>query len=292
MIIDGKALAQLNKQAIKNQADRFEQLCGRKIGLAVIIVGDRQDSKTYVNSKIKACEQCNIKSFHYPLVADIDQAELEMVIKALNSNDEIDGILVQMPLPKHINETRIINTIAREKDVDGFRQDSPFIPCTPKGIMYMLQTVSTLEGKTALVIGRSNIVGKPIYNLLLNANCTVMQAHSKTPKDILCRMFSFADIVVSAAGKVDLITEIDAEQYWKDNRHDFYGDFSNKKDRIIIDVGINRNAEGKLCGDLSEEFKNKFSEYYTPVPGGVGPMTVTMLLDNVVESAFRRMENC
>lgn len=295
MIIDGKILSQEVKEKVKIKAKDFENTYGRKIGLAVIIVGDRPDSQTYVKNKVKACEQYGIQSFQYNLDESIKQERLESLIKVLNDSYEVDGILVQMPLPKHIDENKIINIISREKDVDGFRKDSNCIPCTPKGILYMLEKAyaqETLSGKTVLVIGRSDVVGKPIAKLLLDKNCNIMQAHSKTPSHVLHKMFSFADIVISAAGKVDIISEYDAEQYWKDNRHDFYGDFANKKDRVIIDVGINRlSNDTKINGDFSEQFKARFSNKYTPVPGGVGPMTIAMLLDNTVELAYKNKEN-
>lgn len=208
-------------------------------------------------------------------------------MKELAFDTSVNGVIVQLPIISNVlndyQKSIIPQLITPEKDVDGFGKNSLYTPCTPKGIIRMLDIVDyKYEGKTALVIGRSDIVGKPIAKFLLDRDCTVIQAHSKTPKETLCRMFTQADLIISAVGKPDLITEEDAYQYFKDYRHEsFYGDFSNKKDRVIIDVGINRNMEGKLCGDFSESFKSKYSKMYSPVPKGVGPMTVAMLIENV-----------
>lgn len=281
-IIDGKLIAYQIKQQIKNEVANMKYIPT----LAVILVGDNLASQVYVRNKHKACDEVGINSLQITLPKETSEEELIAKIAELNANNYVHGILVQLPLPNHINTEKIINAIDPSKDVDGFTKNSTFIPCTPKGVIELLNSIPSceLKGKTALVIGRSDIVGKPVAKLLLDRNCTVLQAHSKTPKDVLCRTFSFADIVVSAAGKCNVISAEDAEQYWKDNRHDFYGDFKNNQDRIIIDVGINRDENGKLCGDFSEKFKQQYSEYYTPVPGGVGPMTIAMLLKNTVEA--------
>lgn len=281
-IIDGKLIANQIKQQIKDEVAKMEYAPT----LAVILVGDNSASQVYVRNKHKACDEVGINSLQITLPKETSEEELIAKIAELNANDDVNGILVQLPLPRHINTEKIIEAIDPRKDVDGFTKNSTFIPCTPKGVIELLDSIPyyELQGKTALVIGRSDIVGKPVAKLLLDRNCTIIQAHSKTPKDVLCRLFSFADIVVSAAGKCDVISEEDAEQYWKDHRHDFYGDFKNNRDRIIIDVGINRDENGKLCGDFSEKFKQRYSEYHTPVPGGVGPMTIAMLLKNTVEA--------
>lgn len=287
-IINGKIIAGAIKRQVKEEISQMDV----QPTLAVILVGDDTASQVYVRNKHKACDEVGIHSIQINLSEDVSEDVLIAQIQKLNADKSIHGILVQLPLPKHIDVKKVISAIDLCKDVDGFTQNSSFIPCTPAGVLDLLDGIPDydLAGKTALVIGRSDIVGKPVAKLLLDRNCTVMQAHSKTSKDILCRMFSFADIVVSAVGRRDIISEYDAEQYFKDNRHDFYGDFLNKRDRIIIDVGINRDENGKLCGDFSEAFKGLYSACYTPVPGGVGPMTIAMLLQNTV-LATKCLEN-
>ena len=282
-IINGKLVASNIKQQLKEEIEKMDIIPR----LAVILVGDDAASQVYVRNKTKACAEVGINSLQITLPSDTTEEELLWQVSQLNNDDTVHGILVQLPLPKHINKDKVIDTIASCKDVDGFTINSKFIPCTPAGVIEILDSVPdySLSGKTALVIGRSDIVGKPVAKLLLDRNCTVIQTHSKTPKETLHRMFSCADIVVSAAGKTNIISEEDAYQYFKDNRHDFYGDFKNKRSRVIVDVGINRDQNGKLCGDFSEEFKSEYSQYYTPVPGGVGPMTIAMLLKNTVEAA-------
>ena len=279
-IINGKIIAGAIKRQLKEEVSQLYI----KPTLAVILVGDDAASQVYVRNKHKACEEVGIHSIQINLSKDVAESVLISKIKELNVDDSVRGILVQLPLPNHICVNNVIAAIDPRKDVDGFTQNSLFIPCTPAGVLDLLDGIPDydLAGKTALVIGRSDIVGKPMAKLLLDRNCTVIHAHRKTPKDVLCRMFSFADIVVSAAGRRDIISDYDAEQYFKDNRHDFYGDFSNNRDRIIIDVGINRDENGKLFGDFSESFKKKYSMYYTPVPGGVGVMTIAMLLKNTL----------
>lgn len=282
-IIDGKLVASKIKEQIKAEIKEMNAVPT----LAVILVGDDAASQVYVRNKHKACGEVGINSVQITLPKETTEEELLQKIQELNADTSVHGILVQLPLPKHINKDNIINTINPLKDVDGFTKGSKFVPCTPAGAIVLLESIPNykLAGKTALVIGRSDIVGKPVAKLLLDKNCTVIQAHSRTPKDVLCRMFSFADIVISAVGKVNVLDEFDEYQHFKDNRHDFYGDFSNNRDRIIIDVGINKDENGKLCGDFSEKFKERLSEYYTPVPGGVGPMTIAMLLKNTIEAA-------
>ena len=213
------------------------------------------------------------------------------------------AVILQLPVPSYVDAGELIERIPYWKDVDGLTiaQKGRFeaipkrchildalIPCTPQGVIELIDEYvpfENLKGKNALVIGRSELVGKPVAKMLLDANMTVTIAHSKTPKFDLLRAFANADLVVSAAGVPNLITEEDALQFWKDNRHYLCGSFEFKNKRIIVDVSINRDENGKLCGDFSEEFKQKYSEYYTPVPGGVGPMTVAMLMFNTYMAA-------
>ena len=282
-IINGKIIAGAIKRQLKEEISQMDV----KPTLQVIVVGDDAASQVYVRNKHKACDEVGIRSIQINLSKDVTEDVLISKINELNADNSVHGILVQLPIPKHIDVKKVISAIDPRKDVDGFTQNSSFTPCTPAGVLDLLDGIPDYDiaRKTALVIGRSDIVGKPVAKLLLDRNCTIIQAHSKTPKDVLCKMFSFADIVVSAVGRTDIISKYDAEDYFKDNRHDFYGNFSNKRDRIIIDVGINRDENGKLCGDFSESFKEKYSSFYTPVPGGVGPMTIAMLLKNTVLAA-------
>jgi methylenetetrahydrofolate dehydrogenase (NADP+)/methenyltetrahydrofolate cyclohydrolase len=245
-------------------------------------VGDNQASQTYVRHKQKACEDLGMHSVLIKKPAELSQEELIQSIAELNQDDNIHGILVQLPLPGHIQEKAIIEAISPEKDVDGFHpinigrmmtgQDA-FLPCTPYGVMVMLEYIDyDLEGKHVVIVGRSNIVGKPAGQLFLNANATVTYCHSRT-KD-LAYYTKQADVVVAAVGKRDTITSDHI-----------------KEGAIVIDVGMNRNDEGKLCGDVAfDEVKNKAS-YITPVPKGVGPMTITMLMKNTVKSAQKALES-
>ena len=263
-IIDGKALAAQFRTNIKKEIENSNYTPT----LAVVMVGNNAASQVYVRNKTRACAEVGINSVQYNLVENVSNNILLDLIYELNNDKMIDGILVQLPLPSHINEKRVIEAIAAKKDVDGFKENSPYIQCTPLGVMELIKSVGqSIAGKTALVIGRSENVGKPIARMLLEENCSVMTAHSKTPKDVLVQMFNIADIVVSAVGRQDIISVDD--------------DVEPRENRIIIDVGINRDNNGNLCGDFSEEFKDKYSDFYTPVPGGVGPMTVAMLLNNV-----------
>lgn len=295
MIISGKELSQHILNDCKSQLSNYS-----KKQLIVVTIGDDPASKVYVRNKQKAAEQVglefnNIRFSEEEDFNSIYYSLLNLIYINGHNNQEINssiaGIIIQLPMAsKVLNERQkkdIIDIVPDCLDVDGFNLTSNFIPCTPKGIIYMLKSIPnySLKGKTALVIGRSNIVGKPIAKLLLNEDCTIIQAHSKTPKNTLLRMFAYADIVISAVGKANLITENDAIQYFKDNRHEYYSGFEvNKDNRVIIDVGMNRDENGKLCGDLSESFKEAYSKYYSPVPGGVGPMTVAMLMDNTKEA--------
>ncbi|WP_285768871.1 bifunctional methylenetetrahydrofolate dehydrogenase/methenyltetrahydrofolate cyclohydrolase FolD [Peribacillus sp. SI8-4] len=274
-IINGKEIAEAVRQEISKEV---QQLSEKHIvpGLAVILVGDNQASQTYVRNKQKACEDLGMHSLLIKKPADLSQEELMQSIDELNEDASIHGILVQLPLPAHISEKAIIEAISPEKDVDGFHpinigrmmtgQDA-FLPCTPYGIMVMLDHIGyELEGKHVVIVGRSNIVGKPAGQLFLNANATVTYCHSKT-KD-LAYFTKQADVVVAAVGKRDTITSDHI-----------------KEGAVVIDVGMNRNDEGKLCGDVAfDDVKNKAS-YITPVPKGVGPMTITMLMKNTVKSA-------
>ena len=294
-IMDGKLVAKETREQIKNEVKNFYDKYHSIPGLAVVQVGDNQASSVYVRNKHNACREIGMVSYEVHLPENISERDLLHEIELLNNDIAVDGILVQLPLPKHINEETIINSINPLKDVDAFHPinvgkimvgNYNFLPCTPAGIMTLLNYYNVeIQGKKVLVIGRSNIVGKPMVHLMLEKNATVIVAHSKTRKDDLLRLFATSDIVVSATGVRNIIDEDDAWQYFKDYRHDFYKDFSVMNNRVIIDVGINRDENGKLCGDLSEEFKAKYSEYYTPVPGGVGPMTITTLLKNTLKAA-------
>ncbi|QYF85132.1 bifunctional methylenetetrahydrofolate dehydrogenase/methenyltetrahydrofolate cyclohydrolase FolD [Brevibacterium sp. PAMC21349] len=279
-LINGKEIAESVRQEISKEV---QQLREKNIvpGLAVILVGDNQASQTYVRNKQKACEDLGMHSVLIKKPAELSQEELIQSIAELNQDDSIHGILVQLPLPGHIQEKAIIEAISPEKDVDGFHpinigrmmtgQDA-FLPCTPYGVMVMLEYIDyDLEGKHVVIVGRSNIVGKPAGQLFLNANATVTYCHSRT-KD-LAYYTKQADVVVAAVGKRDTITSDHI-----------------KEGAIVIDVGMNRNDEGKLCGDVAfDEVKNKAS-YITPVPKGVGPMTITMLMKNTVKSAQKALE--
>lgn len=281
MILNGKELSNKILDGLISEDNKNKTLI-------VVTIGEDPASKVYVKNKQRACERVGMNFINMKFTDTTPVNEILNSLRDFSYNNEY-RVIIQLPIVSKIlsekDKYEITHSIETWQDVDGFLPNSPFTPCTPKGIIRLIDSIPDFKykGKNALVIGRSDIVGKPIAKLLLDKNCTVIQAHSKTPKDILLRMFSYADIVVSAVGKADLITEYDAIQYWKDNRHDFYGDFSNKKDRVIIDVGMNRDENGKLCGDMSEAFKERYSEYYTPVPGGVGPMTVAMLIENCLE---------
>ena len=277
-IIDGKALsAQLRTEVAQRAAALTAK--GTKPGLAVVLVGDNQASQVYVRNKVKACEDVGFHSVLEKYDATMTEAELLARVEALNNDPSIHGILVQLPLPKHIDDHKVIEAISPLKDVDGFHVASAgalmvgevgFKACTPYGCMKMLESIGMkdLRGKHAVVIGRSNIVGKPMAMMLLAANATVTVCHSGTAD--LAAMTRQADIVVAAVGKVNVLT---ADMI--------------KPGAVVIDVGMNRNAEGKLCGDVDYEGCKEVASYITPVPGGVGPMTITMLLVNTMEAAER-----
>jgi methylenetetrahydrofolate dehydrogenase (NADP+)/methenyltetrahydrofolate cyclohydrolase len=277
-IIDGKALsAQLRTEVAQRAAALTAK--GTKPGLAVVLVGDNQASQVYVRNKVKACEDAGFHSVLEKYDASMTEAELLARVEALNNDPSIHGILVQLPLPKHIDDHKVIEAISPLKDVDGFHVASAgalmvgevgFKACTPYGCMKMLESIGMkdLRGKHAVVIGRSNIVGKPMAMMLLAANATVTVCHSGTAD--LAAMTRQADVVVAAVGKVNVLT---ADMI--------------KPGAVVIDVGMNRNAEGKLCGDVDYDGCKEVAGYITPVPGGVGPMTITMLLVNTMEAAER-----
>ncbi len=268
-IIDGKAVSQKVKDEIRAEIERDNL----SIGLAVVIVGNNQASRVYVNNKKKACEVCGIKSYEYALPEETTEEQLLELVDTLNEDKNINGILVQLPLPKQINEEKIIERISPLKDVDAFHATNvgkimignyAFLPCTPAGVMELIHSTGTeISGKECVVIGRSNIVGKPMAMLLLHENATVTICHSRT-KDLaeVCRR---ADILVSAVGKADFVT---ADMV--------------KDGAVVIDVGMNRNADGKLCGDVKYDEVEPKASCITPVPGGVGPMTIAMLMKNTL----------
>lgn len=276
-IIDGNALS---KQLRAEVAQRAAALRKRGItpGLAVILVGDSPASQVYVRNKVKACEDNGLHSVLEKYDASLSEADLLARVDALNKDPSIHGILVQLPLPAHIDAQKVIEAISPEKDVDGFHVASAgalmvgqpgFWPCTPYGCMKMLESIGfDLRGKHAVVIGRSNIVGKPMALMLLQKNATVTICHSATAD--LKAMTLQADVIVAAVGKRNVLT---ADMV--------------KPGAVVIDVGMNRTEEGKLCGDVDFEGVKEVAGYITPVPGGVGPMTITMLLVNTLEAAER-----
>ncbi|MEO8857876.1 MAG: bifunctional methylenetetrahydrofolate dehydrogenase/methenyltetrahydrofolate cyclohydrolase FolD [Burkholderiaceae bacterium] len=276
-IIDGNALStQLRADVARRTATLTER--GRRPGLAVILVGEDPASQVYVRNKIKACHEAGLHSVFEKYDASLTQTQLLARIDALNRDSAIHGILVQMPLPKHIDPHTVIETIASSKDVDGYSTLSAgelmtgapgFNPCTPYGCMKLLASTGiALRGKHAVVIGRSNTVGKPMALMLLQENATVTICHSATA-DLKAHTLQ-ADIVVAAVGRRNVLT---ADMV--------------KPGAIVIDVGMNRNPEGKLCGDVDFAGVQKVASFITPVPGGVGPMTITMLLVNTLEAAER-----
>ena len=274
-IIDGKAVSARVKEQVRKEAETLKEK-GIEIGLAVVIVGDNPASRVYVNNKKKACAEVGFNSYEYALPEETTEAELLELVEKLNNDDKVNGILVQLPLPKQINENAIINAIRPEKDVDAFHPehvghimigDFSFLPCTPAGVMELIaETGVDVCGKNCVVIGRSNIVGKPMAMLLLHKNGTVTICHSRTKN--LEEICSNADILVAAVGKAGFVTP------------DMV-----KAGAVVIDVGMNRNAEGKLCGDVDYTACFDKAGYITPVPGGVGPMTIAMLMRNTLTAA-------
>lgn len=274
-VIDGKQLAAEMRAEIKKSVQAF----GREIGLAVVLAGNNPASQVYVRNKIKACEEVGVKSYAYYLPETVTQAELEELLNELAENDKIDGILVQLPLPAHLDAETALKLIPTEKDVDGFSAENigklclnedSLVACTPNGVMKMLEKYNiATKGKKAVVVGRSNIVGRPMALLLLNADATVTVCHSKTAN--LKEECLKADILVAAIGKAKFIT---ADMV--------------KDGAVVIDVGMNRDENGKLCGDADYESVKDKCSFITPVPGGVGPMTITMLMYNTYIAATRR----
>ncbi|MFN3303316.1 MAG: bifunctional methylenetetrahydrofolate dehydrogenase/methenyltetrahydrofolate cyclohydrolase FolD [Roseateles sp.] len=277
-LIDGLALAKQTRADVAARAAALSAR-GHRPGLAVVLVGDNPASQVYVRNKVKACEEAGIHSVLEKYDASMTEAELLARVEALNNDPSIHGILVQLPLPQHIDDHKVIEAISPAKDVDGFHVASAgalmvgepgFKACTPYGCMKMLESIGMkdLRGKHAVVIGRSNIVGKPMAMMLLAANATVTVCHSGTAD--LGAMTRQADIVVAAVGKRNVLT---ADMV--------------KPGAVVIDVGMNRNDEGKLCGDVDFDGVKEVAGWITPVPGGVGPMTIAMLLVNTLESAER-----
>lgn len=273
-IIDGKQISQKVKERVKEQVAALTEK-GVQPGLAVVIVGENPASRVYVNNKKKACAECGIASFEHALPSETSQETLLELVRRLNEDQKVHGILVQLPLPGHMDETAVLNAISPAKDVDAFHPvnvgkimigDYCFLPCTPAGVMELLASTGvSIEGKNCVVIGRSNIVGKPMAMLLLHANGTVTICHSRTKE--LEKICAEADILVAAVGRAKFVT---ADMV--------------KPGAVVIDVGMNR-VDGKLCGDVDYAAVEPVAGYITPVPGGVGPMTIAMLMQNTVTAA-------
>ena len=278
-IIDGKAISQQIKDELKEKTALLKEK-GIEVTLAVILVGEDPASQVYVRNKKKACEYIGYRSLSYELPADTTQEKLLELIDELNKRNDVDGILVQMPLPEQINEKAVIDAISPSKDVDGFHPqnvgalcigEQGFVSCTPAGVIQLLKrglpSDYNISGKECVIVGRSNIVGKPMSLLMLRENATVTVAHSRTKDlDKVCKR---ADILIAAVGKAGMITKEHV-----------------KEGAVVIDVGINRNAEGKLCGDVVYDEVKEVASAITPVPGGVGPMTIAMLMNNCYEAAL------
>ncbi|NHC40022.1 bifunctional methylenetetrahydrofolate dehydrogenase/methenyltetrahydrofolate cyclohydrolase FolD [Bacillus sp. MM2020_1] len=275
IIINGKEIAEKKRMEIAEEVSKLKKL-GVTPGLAVILVGNNHASRTYVTNKEKACKELGMNSVLIELPEEISEQELLSKIEELNMDNQIHGILVQLPIPKHIDEKKVIESISPFKDVDGFHPinigrmmtgKNAFLPCTPYGIMVLLEeTGISVAGKHVVVVGRSNIVGKPVGQLFLNQHATVTYCHSKT-KDLKMHT-NQADILIAAVGIPNFITA----EHVKDGA-------------VVIDVGINRNEAGKLCGDVAFAEVSEKAGYITPVPKGVGPMTITMLMFNTLKSA-------
>ncbi|MFO0605443.1 MAG: bifunctional methylenetetrahydrofolate dehydrogenase/methenyltetrahydrofolate cyclohydrolase FolD [Polyangiales bacterium] len=277
--IDGKAVAAALRQRVAAAAADFAARAGRPAGLDVVLVGDDPASQVYVRNKARACEEAGMRGEVHRLPADTSQAELVALVRALGAREDVDGILVQLPLPKHIDEAAVLDAVDPRKDVDGFHPlnggallaGAPgLVPCTPLGCMRLLDYAGVaLEGARAVVVGRSNIVGKPMALLLLQRNATVTVAHSRT-RD-LAKLCAEADVLVAAVGRARMVR----------------GDWV-KPGAAVIDVGINRGADGKLVGDVAYDEALARAAWVTPVPGGVGPMTIACLLENTLRAAWRR----
>lgn len=279
-VIDGKKIAENMQNELKKETTELKKN-GIDLTLAVIYVGDDLASKIYINNKRKACDYVGIEMKEFKFDCNTNENDILKLINELNMDKSVTGIMVQMPLPHRINEKKIVGAINPQKDVDGFSEvnlgkiitkNYDFLPCTPAGIMEILNSENIeIKGKHCVVVGRSNIVGKPLSLMLLNNDATVTICHSKTEN--LKEACKNADILISAVGKKNLIT---ADMV--------------KKDAVVIDVGINRNEFGKICGDVDFENVKKVASYITPVPGGVGPVTVAMLMKNVVLSARKLLK--
>ncbi len=283
-IIDGKLISSQIKDELKEKTAILKEK-GVEVTLAVILVGEDPASQVYVRNKKRACEYIGYRSLSYELPADTSQEKLLEIIEELNEREDVDGILVQMPLPKQIDEKTVIDAIDPTKDVDGFHPmnvgalcigEQGFISCTPAGVIQLLKRGCDgkidIAGKECVIVGRSNIVGKPMSLLMLRENATVTVAHSKTANlEEVCQR---ADILIAAVGKAGMITA----------KHV-------KPGAVVIDVGINRNEEGKLCGDVKFEEVAEIASAITPVPGGVGPMTIAMLMNNCYEAALMHMNS-
>jgi len=281
-IIDGKETAKTIKAEIKEEVKVLKETYGKTPGLAVVIVGDDPASKVYVNSKVKSCEDLGIYSEKHVMPADISEEDLLALVDKLNKDEKLHGILVQLPLPKGLNSKLIIDSIAKEKDVDGFHgenvgkvligEEDTFKSCTPYGVVELLKRYNLpISGQDVVIVGRSNIVGKPLAALLINESATVQVCHSRT-KNLKEKVLA-ADIVIAAVGVAKMIT----------------GDMI-KEGAVVIDVGINRLEDGTLCGDVDYETAKEKASYITPVPGGVGPMTISMLMKNTILS-FKKTIN-
>ena len=279
--IDGKAFSQTVLEKIREEHSQLKEKYGKPAGLAVVIVGNNPASQVYVKNKIRACENVGFYSENIELDENISEKELLQEINKLNKNDRIDGILIQLPLPAHINELKIIDSISPEKDVDGFHvsnigkmvigDETGFLSCTPYGIMQLLEEYKIeIAGKDAVIIGRSNIVGKPMALMLIQKGATVQVCNSNT-KD-LRKKLNKADIIIVAAGVPKLLKKEDV-----------------KEGAVVIDVGINR-VDGKICGDVDYEEVAEKTSYITPVPGGVGPMTIASLIKNTFKSYKNSLE--
>ena len=279
-IIDGKKISAEVKEEVRIKVAALKEK-GVSVGLAVVLVGEDPASKVYVNNKKKACEALGIESFEYLLSENTTQEELLELVEKLNSDERVDGILVQLPLPRHLDEKAVIAAISPNKDVDAFHAvnvgkimigDYTFAPCTPSGIIELIERSGiSLEGKNCVVIGRSNIVGKPMSMLLLHKNATVTICHSRTKN--LADVVRGADVVVAAVGKAKFVT---ADMI--------------KEGAVVIDVGINRMDDGKLCGDVDFDTVAPKCSYITPVPGGVGPMTIAVLMQNTLKAAEAKIK--
>lgn len=281
-IINGKEISGKLREKLKKEVAKIKNDQNLQPSLAVIIVGDDPASKIYVRNKKRACEEIGIKSYEIALPANTSEKELLNLINTLNKRCDVNGILVQMPLPAHINEKNVIEHINPIKDVDAFHETNvgkimtgnfKFLPCTPAGIVYLLDATNIeISGKHCVIIGRSNIVGKPLAMLMLHRDATVTICHSKTQN--LMEICKTADILIAAVGKAKFVT------------HSMV-----KPGAVVIDVGINRCENGKLCGDVDFENVRNVASYITPVPGGVGPMTISMLMKNTITAALIQKNN-